>query len=86
MIHGFNIGQPQISASLTDTHSMTVASASQFAQAQVAADISLRVGVKAKDVVEQQGEAAISLLESAANLSQSLAGEPGKGVHLDVTG
>ena len=50
-----------------------VTSISQFAQSQIAAEASVKVAVKAKDVVKQQGEAAISLLESAAELSKQFA-------------
>lgn len=65
---------------------ISAASASQFAQAQVASDISMQVAVKAKDIAEKQGDAVISLLQNAADLGQSLAKEPGKGVRLDVLG
>lgn len=46
----------------------------------------MQVAVKAKDVAEKQGDAVISLLQSAAHLSQSLSREPGKGARLDVRG
>ena len=63
-----------------------VASISQFKQANLAAEIGIRVAVKAKNVAEEQGAAILSLLESAGDLSQSLAAEPGKGNRLDVIG
>jgi hypothetical protein len=63
-----------------------VASISQFAQANVAAEVSMKVAVKARDVAKQQGAAVMSLLEGAAELSKSIAIVTGKGGHLDVTG
>ncbi len=70
-----------------DKGDMTDAAAiSSFSQARLAADVNIKVAAKAKSVAEQQGAAVLSLLESAATLSQSLAIEPGKGQRLDVTG
>ena len=64
----------------------SIASASSNAPSNLAAEIGIRVAVKAKNVAEQQGAAMISLLESAGELSQALATEPGKGTRLDVLG
>ena len=63
-----------------------VASISQLAQSQVAAEASMKVAVKAQNLAKQQGAAAVSLLESAAELSRALSVESGKGEQLDVTG
>jgi len=62
------------------------ASISQFTQANVAAEVNMKVAVKTKDIAKQQGAAAISLLEKAAQLSKSLATESGKDRRLDVAG
>ncbi len=64
----------------------SIAANSSSAPSTLAAEIGIRVAVKAKNVAEQQGAAMISLLESAGELSQSLAAEPGKGTRLDVIG
>lgn len=87
---GFHIG-PAIDfrcpAPQTDKDDMTDAAAiSQFSQARLAADVNIKLAVKVKDVAEQQGAAVLSLLESAATLSQSMTHESGKGQQLDVTG
>jgi hypothetical protein len=63
-----------------------VASISNLVQTNVAHEVSMRVAVKAKDVAKQQGAAAVSLLESAAELSQNLSKAIGKGMKLDVVG
>ena len=63
-----------------------VAAVNQLHQAHLASQVAMKVAVKAKDVTEQQGAAMVSLLEAAAELSQTLAAETGKGMHLDVTG
>lgn len=66
---------------------MTDAAAiSQFSQARLAADVNIKLAVKVKDVAQQQGAAVLSLLESAATLSQSMTLESGKGQQLDVIG
>ena len=65
---------------------VNAASISSYTQANLAADVSMKVAVKAKHVSEQQGEAVLSLLETAKNLSQSMMGESGKGGRLDVIG
>ena len=62
------------------------ATISQYTQANLAADVSMKVAVKARDVARQQGASVLSLLETAANLSKSMAVEPGKGGQLDVVG
>ncbi|MEX2213859.1 MAG: hypothetical protein WD768_07015 [Phycisphaeraceae bacterium] len=66
---------------------MTDAAAiSQYTQSHVAADISMKVAVKAREVAQQEGAAVLSLLETAAELSQGRSIEPGKGGRLDVVG
>jgi len=62
-----------------------IASISQLTQANVAAEVGMKVAVKAKEVAKQQGAAVVSLLESAAELSWSLAIDAGTGGRLDVT-
>ncbi len=56
-------------------------------QAQLAHQVAVKVAGKAMDAARAQGDAAISLLEAAAEVQeQALSGlEPGKGQVLDVT-
>lgn len=73
-------------------HSMgiTPASASAMQQAQVGAQIATAVMSKSADVVEQQGEAMVSLIEEAADLQHDIThdipvdGQAHKGQTLDV--
>jgi putative motility protein YjfB-like len=67
--------------------SITPAAASGLAQAQLAQQVSVKIAAKTLDAAKAQGEAAVSLLQAAAQLQdQALAGlEPGKGQALDVT-
>jgi len=68
--------------------SITPAAASGLAQAQLAQQVSVKIAAKTLDAAKAQGEAAVSLLQAAAQLQdQTLAGlEPHKGQTLDVTG
>lgn len=61
------------------------AALSSIQQNAVSAEVSTRVARKALDVAEQQGDAAISLLEQAAELAKQLSFEPNKGSQIDVT-
>ena len=58
--------------------------ASSLSHSQLQQEVGMRVAKKSLDAAKQQGQAAISLLQSAAQV-QKQAMEPGKGVHLDVT-
>lgn len=58
------------------------ASISGMQQAQLAQQVSYAVAGKLKDVQQQQGEAAISLLQQAAEVARPV--EPGKGAAIDV--
>ena len=53
-------------------------------QVQLMEQVSMAVAKKSLDAAEQQGAAAISLLESAAEVSQAAAKTSGK--HIDVYG
>ena len=68
--------------------SVSAASISAFQQADLVNQVQTRVARKTLDVAEQQGQAAISLLEGAAQLQEqqvrSLSVEPFKGQALDV--
>ncbi len=68
----------------------TAAIASAIQQADLTSKISTQVAVKAKEVVEQQGEAAISLLKSAAEVGKNVNREQsrieGRGGNVDVRG
>jgi hypothetical protein len=63
------------------------ASASSLGQAQLAQAVSVRVASKTLDAAKAQGEAALSLLQAAADLQQQALGklEPHKGQSIDVT-
>lgn len=67
---------------------MTVAGASALSQAQVANQVGMAVARKSLDAAKLQGQAAISLLQQAADMQkqmvQNVSLEPGKGVNLDV--
>ncbi len=54
-----------------------------IAQARVAQDVNTAVMRKGRDVAEQQGEAAIQLLQAAAEIAQGPI-HPDKGHRLDV--
>jgi hypothetical protein len=59
---------------------ITAATASALTQASTASEISMRVAKKVLDATKAQGEAAVSLLESAAKIQQqerSYATSPG---------
>jgi len=64
------------------------AAASSLAAAQVREQVAVAVAKQAQSVAKAQGEAAVSLLNQAAELQQQLTPtpglEPGKGVSLDV--
>jgi hypothetical protein len=53
-------------------------------QAQLGEQVAMRVAKKGLDAAKQQGEAAMALLQAAADVAQQL--EPGKGNHLNVKG
>ncbi len=61
---------------------------SQFQQAQLLSQVQTAVAKKGLDVQRQQGDAAVALLEQAAQLQQSqvqrMSVEPFKGASLDV--
>lgn len=63
---------------------LTVASASHLQQTRVAEQVHFAVARKTLDAAEQQGAAALTLLESAAQISDSSAQEPGKGRMVDL--
>jgi len=67
--------------------SITTAAASSLAQAQLAQQVGIKVAVKSLDASRAQGDAAISLLQAAADFQQQALGnlEPHKGQALDVT-
>ncbi len=63
---------------------MSPVDATALANAQLAQDVATAVAAKSKDVAEQQGEAAISMLEQSLELTQALNDVTGKGQHVDV--
>lgn len=67
---------------------MTVGSAVALNQAQFAQQVGVAVARKTLDAAKLQGQAAVSLLQQAANLQkdmvQNVSLEPGKGSQLDV--
>jgi len=71
---------------VVDTTGMnvTAASASAFKQQQVAQEVGVRIAAKTLDVAKQQGAAAISLLESAAEFATAPVASH-KGQRLDVS-
>jgi hypothetical protein len=58
--------------------------ASSVQQSQLQEQVAMKVAKKSLDAAKQQGQAAIALLESAAQITRGA--EPGKGVHLDAIG
>ena len=62
------------------------AAISQYTRANLTADVSMKVAVKTKDIAKQQGAAVLSLLDTAAKLSKTLAHDPAKGNLLDTVG
>ncbi len=58
--------------------------ATTMSQAQLSQQVSTAVMRKSLDATKQQGQAAIALLEAAAQVAKNV--EPGKGIALDVTG
>jgi len=66
--------------------SISAADASLLSQAQLAQEVSMKVASKALDAAKVQGEAAISLLEAAAEVQKQSVGstDPHKGQALDV--
>lgn len=64
---------------------MTVAQASALQQGQVAQQASMAVARKSLDAAKLQGQAAVSLLQQAANLQKQMVRvEPGKGGSIDT--
>ena len=63
----------------------TAADATALTQARFAADVSTAVSKKLLDQQKQQGQAALSLLDAAAQISRQPI-HPGKGLTLDTTG
>lgn len=57
---------------LADELGMNVASASYMQQAQVMSQVQTSVAAKTLDAAKQQGDAAVSLLEDAAQLQQQM--------------
>ena len=66
--------------------SISAASASAFTRANVQTEVAYAVAKKSLDAQEQQGEAALALLNDAAALAKRGPSAPGKGVRIDVTG
>ncbi|MEM1108290.1 MAG: putative motility protein [Planctomycetota bacterium] len=65
--------------------SFSAADATALTQSTIAADIGVAVARKSLDNAKQQGAAAISLLEGAAQIANQPI-QPGKGEAIDVTG
>ena len=66
--------------------SISAAQASSLSQVQTQYDVAMKVAKKSQDVTKQQGEAAVSLLESAVQVQkQAMAKFTGVGGTLDVT-
>ena len=63
----------------------TAADATALTQASYAADVAVAVSKKILDQQKQQGAAALSLLDTAAQISSQPV-HPGKGLTLDATG
>jgi Putative motility protein len=63
------------------------AASSILTQAQLAQRVSVKVAAKTLDAAKAQGDAAVSLLEAAAQVQEQALGnlEPHKGQTLDVT-
>ena len=66
--------------------SITAADATAITQSQQQSDIAIAVARKNLDVQEQQGAAAISLLQDAASLAKQGPITPGKGLAIDAFG
>ncbi len=67
--------------------SISATDASTLSQAQLAQEVSMKIASKTLDAARAQGDAAISLLEAAAEVQQQGLGslEPHKGQAIDVT-
>jgi len=66
--------------------SISAAQASSLSQVQTQYDVAMKVAKKSQDVTKQQGEAAVSLLESAVQVQkQAVAQFTGIGSTIDVT-
>jgi len=66
--------------------SISAAQASSISQAQTQFDVSMKVAKKSLDVTRQQGDAAVSLIQAAAQQQkQAIAEFTGIGGTLDVT-
>jgi len=66
--------------------SISAAQASSLSQVQTQFEVGMRVAKKAQDVSKQQGDAALSLLQAAANVQkQAVAQFTGIGSNIDVT-
>ena len=67
--------------------SSTVAMSTATASSQLANDVSMAVAVKTLDAARAQGEAALSLLQAAADLQkQAVGSDPSKGRNVDLIG
>jgi hypothetical protein len=57
------------------------------ASAGLSYEIGVRIAAKALDVMEMQGEAAVSLIQAAADLQEQVnpSSDPGLGRRIDVT-
>jgi hypothetical protein len=60
-----------------------ISAISGLQQSQLLQQVSYKVAGKAQDVAKFQGQAAISLLQQAAEFAKAV--EPGKGARIDVT-
>ena len=65
---------------------MDIAAASSLSQLQLASQISVAVALKSRDAEKQQGEAAIQLLEAAAQTAAPVPSPDGLGAAVDVRG
>ncbi len=65
---------------------VSAAGISAFQQAQLKDEVGLRMLKKTLDASKAQGDAAVSLLQQAADLSQQIVAEPGKGQNIDLYG
>lgn len=73
-------------AEVVTMSSISASDASILSQAQLAQEVSVKVARKTLDAAKAQGDAAISLLQAAAQTQQQALGklEPHKGQMIDV--
>ncbi len=66
--------------------SISASGASSLSQAQLAQEVGMRVAAKTLDAARAQGDAAISLLQAAAEIQQQTvpSADPHMGTQLDV--